>query len=114
VVKQILRNAERPRAETTVGPTGYLLRWTHAATPKLYDVLIPYVFRWGAFTSEPAERGPGNVFEPMPELNRPGGGWRDGAKAIVRRGALAGGVALAPVLGYWAMRRLRPHGARTR
>jgi hypothetical protein len=108
VVKQILRNAERPRAETTVGPTGYLLRLAHAATPGLYDVLVPYVFRWGAFTFESAGRGPGNVFEPMPEWNQVTGGWRDGGKAIVRRGALVGGAALAPLLAYWAMRRLRP------
>jgi hypothetical protein len=80
----------------------------HAATPGLYDVLVPYVFRWGAFTSESAGRGPGNVFEPMPEWNQVTGGWRDGGKAIVRRGALVGGAALAPLLAYWAMRRLRP------
>jgi short-subunit dehydrogenase len=111
VVKQILRNAERPRAETTVGPTGYLLKWAHAATPKLYDILVPYVFRWGAFTSESAERGPGNVFEPMPEWNRPSGGWRGGERALMRRGALAGGAALAPVLAYWAMRRRARSGS---
>ncbi len=110
VVRQILRNAERPRSETTVGPTGYLLRWAHAATPGLYDFLVPYVFQWGAFRSESSERGPGNVFEPMPEWNRSTGGWRDGGKAFVRQTSLAGGAALASALAYWAVRRRTRNG----
>lgn len=104
VVKQILRNAQKPRPETTVGPTGYLLAFAHALTPKLYDVLVPYVFDWGAFRSEPAEHGPGNVFEPMPEWNQITGGWRDDNSVLLKRGALAGSAALAP-LAYWMIRR---------
>jgi short-subunit dehydrogenase len=107
VVKKILRNARHPRSETTVGPTGYLLAWAHAATPKLYDFLVPYVFERGSFSSEPAEKGPGNVFEPMPEWNQVTGGWRDDGKALLRRVALAGGATLAPALAYWAIRRPR-------
>ncbi|HEV2093884.1 MAG TPA: SDR family oxidoreductase [Rubrobacter sp.] len=101
VVKQILRNARRPRPETTVGPTGYLLTFAHAVTPKLYDFLVPYVFQWGAFSSESVEQGPGNVFEPMPEWNRVSGGWRSGRGAKVRRAALAGGAVLTPLLAWW-------------
>lgn len=103
VVKQILRNARRPRPETTVGPTGYLLTWAHAATPKLYDLLVPYVFDWSAFGSETADKGPGNVFEPMPEWNRIAGGWREG-KALLKGTAVVGGATLAP-LAYWLIRR---------
>lgn len=105
VVKQILRNAQRPRPETTVGPTGYLLTWAHAATPKLYDFLVPYIFDWGAFSSRPVEKGPGNVFDPMTEWNRVSGGWRGGGGARLRRAALAGGAALTPLLAWWLARR---------
>jgi NAD(P)-dependent dehydrogenase (short-subunit alcohol dehydrogenase family) len=105
VVKQILRNARRPRPETNVGPTGYLLTWAHAATPKLYDFLVPYVFDHGAFGSESAKQGPGNVFAPMPEWNRVTGEWRDDKGARVRRAALAGGAALTPLLAWWLTRR---------
>jgi NAD(P)-dependent dehydrogenase (short-subunit alcohol dehydrogenase family) len=104
VVKQILRNAERPRPETTVGPTGYLLAWAHAVTPRLYDFLVPYVFDWAAFRDDPAERGPGNVFEPMPEWNRITGEWRDGRSTLLRRVAIAGEAAL-PLAAYWLKRR---------
>ncbi|MDQ4105870.1 MAG: SDR family oxidoreductase [Actinomycetota bacterium] len=106
VVKKILRNAEKPRPETIVGPTGYLLAFAHAVTPGLYDFLVPYVFDWGAFRSEPAEQGPGNVFEPMPEWNQITGGWRAANKTSLRRAAIAGGAALAP-LAYWLIRQRR-------
>ena len=108
VVKQILRNARKPRPETTVGPTGYLLTWAHAATPKLYDFLVPYVFERGAFGSEPAEKGPGNVFDPMPEWNRVTGGWRVDRSVGIRRAALAGGATLTPLLAWWLTRRQGP------
>ena len=100
VAKAILRCARRPRREVFVGQTGHLLRWAHVATPRLYDFLVPYVFDWGSFRSEPAEHSPGNVFEAMPGWNRVSGGWRGGRGALLRRGALAGGVALAPLLAY--------------
>lgn len=105
VVKQIVRCAQSPRPETTVGPTGYLLAFAHAVTPGLYDFLVPYIFDWGAFRSEPAEQGPGNVFEPMPEWNEITGGWRNGGKALLRRTALGGGAAVTPLLVYWLIRR---------
>lgn len=107
VVKQILRNARHPRPETIVGPTGYLLAFAHAIMPGFYDLLVPYVFNWGAFSSESARRGPGNVFEPMPEWNQVTGGWRGGKGARVRRAALAGGAALTPLLAWWMTRRRR-------
>ncbi|MDP8946991.1 MAG: SDR family oxidoreductase [Actinomycetota bacterium] len=105
VARQIVRRAQRPKPETTVGPTGYLLAFAHAVTPKLYDFLVPYIFDWGAFRSESADEGPGNVFEPMPEWNQITGGWRDDGKVLLRRAALGGGAALAPLVAYWLMRR---------
>lgn len=87
-----------------MGLTGHLLKWAHLATPRLYDFLVPYVFDWGAFRSEYADQGPGNVFEPMPEWNQVTGGWRGGWGATLQRGALAGGAALAPLLAYRLIR----------
>lgn len=84
-----------------------LLRWAHTLTPRLYDFLVPYIFEWGAFLSEEAGKGPGNVFEPMPHYNRITGGWRDRRNALLRRGALVGGAALVPLVAYRAMRRRR-------
>lgn len=107
VVKEILRCAEHPRREVTVGPTGYLLAFAHATMPKLYGWLSPYVFKWGAFRPEAAEQGPGNVFEPMPEWNQVTGGWRDDGKPLLRRATLAGGAVLAPLLAYWIAQRRR-------
>ncbi len=63
--------------------------------------------RWAAFGSEPAEPGPGNVFEPMPDSNRVSGGWRRERNAMLGRAALAGSAALAPPLAYWLIRRQR-------
>lgn len=105
VVRQILRCAEHPRREVVVGPTGYLLAFAHATMPKLYGWLSPHVFKWGAFRSESPERGPGNVFEPMPEWNQVTGGWRGEKKPLIRHAALAGGAALAPLLAYWVAQR---------
>ncbi len=105
VVRQILRCAEHPRREVVVGPTGYLLAFAHATMPKLYGWLSPHVFKWGAFRSESPERGPGNVFEPMPEWNQVTGGWRGEKKPLIRHAALAGGAALAPLLAYWIAQR---------
>ncbi|MEW6638296.1 MAG: SDR family NAD(P)-dependent oxidoreductase, partial [Actinomycetota bacterium] len=105
VAEKIVRLAERPRPETTVGPTGHLLAFVHAATPGLYDLLSPHVFERSALRDEPAGRGSGNVFEPMPEWNRITGDWRGDASSL-RRAALAGGAALVPV-AYWLLRRRR-------
>ncbi len=105
-VKAILRCIERPRREVTVGQFGHLEAVVQEVVSGPFNWLAPYVMKWAAFGSEPAEPGPGNVFEPMPEWNRVGGGWRRERNAMVRRAALAGGVALAPLLAYRIVRRL--------
>lgn len=105
VVRRILHNAQKPRPRTIVGLTGHLLALAHAATPGLYDLLVPYIFDRGAFRSESAEHGPGNIYEPMPEWNQITGRWREGRKRKIRNTALAGGALLAPLLGWWLKRR---------
>lgn len=68
-----VRRAE-PLVRDYCGPTACLLAFAYAVTPKLYDFLVPYVFAWGAFRSEPPEQGPGNIFEPTPKWNQVTGG----------------------------------------
>jgi hypothetical protein len=105
-VKAILRCIERPRREVTVGQFGHLEAVVQEIASGPFNWLAPYVMKRAAFGSEPTEPGPGNVFEPMLEWNRVSGGWRRERNAMVRRAALAGGAALAPLLAYRIGRRL--------
>jgi len=105
VVKAILRCIEHPRREVSVGYVGHLEAIIQETMPGPFNWLAPYVMRWAAFSSEPAESKPGNIFEPMPEWNQVTGGWRSERKTVLRYAALAGGVALPPLLAYWIIRR---------
>ncbi len=105
VVKAILRCIKNPQREISVGHVGHLEAITQEMVPGLFNWLAPHVMRWAAFSSEPAESSPGNVFEPMLEWNRVSGGWRRKRKAVLGRTALVGGVALPPLLAYWLRRR---------
>lgn len=75
VARAIVRCADRPRREVVVGQLARVLSWVHAAAPWLYNRLVPTAMDVGGLTDEPAEDGPGNVFEPMAEWNRPTGDW---------------------------------------
>ncbi len=107
VVKAILRCIQNPQREVTVGRLGHLEAVMQEVVPGAFGWLAPYVMRWVAFGSEPAEPGPGNVFEPMPDSNRVSGGWQRERNAMLRRAALAGSAALAPLLAYRLIRRQR-------
>ena len=102
VARAIVRSAERPRRQRVVGQGGRLMSWGHALFPPLYDVLVPAVMDMVGLRNEPAEDSPGNVFEPMSDLNQTTGGWRRRRKRFVR--------AAAPVavgLLWWGLRRSR-------
>jgi NAD(P)-dependent dehydrogenase (short-subunit alcohol dehydrogenase family) len=105
VVNAILRCIEHPQREVSVGYVGHLEAIVQETVPGFFNWLAPYVMRWAAFSSEPAESKPGNVFETMPEWNQVDGGWRGKRKTMLRHAALAGGVALPPLLTYWLRRR---------
>ncbi len=104
-VKAILRCIQHPQREVSVGQVGHLEAVMQEVMPGLFNWLAPHIMRWAAFSSEPAELAPGNIFEPMPKWNRVTGGWRRKRKEMFGRAALAGGVALAPLLAYWLIRR---------
>jgi NAD(P)-dependent dehydrogenase (short-subunit alcohol dehydrogenase family) len=105
VVRAILRCIDHPQREVSVGFVGHLEAIIQETMPGPFNWLAPYVMRWVAFSSEPAESKPGNVFEPMSEWNQVTGGWRSKRKIVLRHAALAGGVALPPLLTYWIIRR---------
>lgn len=107
VVRAILRCIRHPRREVTVGQVGHLEAVMQEVVPGSFGWLAPHVMKQAAFRSEPAEPGPGNVFEPMPEWNRVTGGWRRKRNTVLRRATLAGGAALAPLLAYWLITRRR-------
>ncbi len=104
VVRVVLRCIKRPQREVSVGFVGHLEAIIQETMPGPFNWLAPYVMRWAAFSSEPAESKPGNVFEPMPEWNQVTGGWRSKSKTVLRHAALAGGVALPPLLAFWVRR----------
>lgn len=107
VVKAILRSVEHPRSRAMVGLTGHLFTWLHTLSPTLYDRIGPYPFHWLGFRSEPADRGPGNVLEPMRQWNRVRAGWRRGSGGALRRAAARTAAALAPLLACRAIGRRR-------
>ena len=98
VADRILRCARDPRREVTEGRAGQIIETLHALAPGIYGRTLPYVFERAVFTPEPVERGPGNVFEPVPENNRVSDGW-DRTNTTVARVALVGGAALAAAHG---------------
>ncbi|WP_046472513.1 SDR family oxidoreductase, partial [Allosalinactinospora lopnorensis] len=89
VARAIVRRAEHPRREVTIGKMHHMLSWAHMLMPRLYDELVPYVMRLFVLGRAGKSSGPGNVFEPIPELDAVRGGWRSPGKRA------AGGAALA-------------------
>lgn len=107
VVRAIVRCAERPRREVTVGRVGRLLSWGHAILPTLYDRLAPLVMDVAGLVDEQGEQGPGNVFQPTPEWNQVDGDWRRASTAV------APGVFAVAAAGLAAYIRRRARQGRT-
>ena len=100
VARVIVRLARRPRPEVTVGWMGHVLEWGDAVAPRrVMNKVMPLAFDLAVFGRGSAEPAPGNLFAPMPELNGVDGGWRRTPAAKLRRRAVAGALALAPVVG---------------
>lgn len=91
VVRAILKSVEHPRRQRSVRHAARFLEFANAVLPFVYDRLVPRVMSAAAFSDDPADPGPGNVFAPMPELNRVDGGWR--RKDLRLAAAAAGGLA---------------------
>ena len=104
VADRILRCARDPLREVTEGRAGQVIEMLHALAPGIYGRTLPYIFERAVFTSEPVEKGPGNVLEPVPEHNRVSDGWGETNTRLIQA-ALAGGAALAGAGLAYALRR---------
>ena len=99
--RAVVRAAQHPRREVTVGQLHHLAAWMQAALPRTFDRAARPLMRYVAIGSEPAPVGPGNVFEPVPELEGVDGGWRNPRA----RAAVAAGAAAVAAAGTAAVRR---------
>jgi short-subunit dehydrogenase len=91
VARAIVRCAEHPRREVTVGQLHHLASWGHALLRRTYSELAPKAMRFVAIGQEPQAHDAGNVFTPRPDLDAVRGGWRNRrARAALGVAALAG------------------------
>jgi NAD(P)-dependent dehydrogenase (short-subunit alcohol dehydrogenase family) len=84
----IVRNADRPRLERSVGPGNRFIEFGFVWMPWVYDALVGPLARRMAL-STPTSNTDGNVFEPQPRFD--GGPIRWGRLKV---GAIAGAAAL--------------------
>lgn len=100
VARAIVRCAQRPRREVTVGQLHHVASWGHALLPRTYGELAPRAMRFVAIGKDPSPHDDGNVFVPQPDLDAVRGGWRNrGARLAVGAGALAGVAAAGIAAG---------------
>ena len=96
VARAIVRCAEHPRREVTVGQLHHIASWGHALLPRTYGELAPKAMRFVAIGKEPSPHDDGNVFTAQPDLDAVRGGWRNRpARAAVATAALAGAAGAA-------------------
>lgn len=108
VAAAILRCAKHPRREVTVGWAGHVLELGHWLMPEtVFSWMVPHVFDLTALGSKGVEPTSGNLFVPMPELNRVDGGYRRSGVRRVIRPAVVGALGLAPAAAgaQWLRRR---------
>jgi NAD(P)-dependent dehydrogenase (short-subunit alcohol dehydrogenase family) len=99
IADAIVRLADRPRAEVSVGVTNRLIEFGFGVLPPVYDALVGPLMRRGGLSRRRAAPGTGNVFGPQRRVE--GGPGRWGRKPL---GALLGVSAVAAAL---ALRRIR-------
>jgi NAD(P)-dependent dehydrogenase (short-subunit alcohol dehydrogenase family) len=105
--RTIVRLAQRPRRQVIVGGTGHVLNAAHKLLPqRLFSALIPRVFALTALGPEGVAPTPGNLFEPMHELNQVSLDWHhSGPGRALRAGAATALFAGAAAAVVWARRR---------
>jgi short-subunit dehydrogenase len=98
VADAIVRCAQHPRREVTVGQLHHLASWGHALLPRTYSELAPKAMRFVAIGKDASPHDPGNVFEPAPDRATVRGGWRNRpartAVGIIAAAALAAAAAV--------------------
>lgn len=98
VARAIVRLAERPRREVTIGLAGRGALLGRMLAPGLTERVTAHVVDRTHFEDWPAEPTQGNLYEPIAQLALAHGGWR-------RRGPgrilLGGAAAVVPALTAW-------------
>ena len=99
VADAIVRLADRPKAETSVGATNRLIEFGFVALPPVYDALVGPLMRRVALSRRRATPGTGNVFAPTARI--------DGGPARWGRKPLGAAVGLAGLVAAVTLRRIR-------
>lgn len=66
LAKAVLRLADRPRKDTSVGPGNRVIKLGYRLLPPVFDRLVTPLVKFGVLTTEPAPPTEGNVFTPAP------------------------------------------------
>jgi NAD(P)-dependent dehydrogenase (short-subunit alcohol dehydrogenase family) len=93
MARAIVRLADKPRTEVSVGATNRLIEFGFGALPAVYDALVGPLMRHGGLSRRAIEPGTGNVFAPQPRVESGPGRW-----SRVQVGVAAAGVAAAAAL----------------
>ncbi|GGL06445.1 SDR family NAD(P)-dependent oxidoreductase [Mangrovihabitans endophyticus] len=106
VADAIVRLADRPRADVSVGAANRVMEFGFAALPRVYDALVgPMMSRLGLSRRATAPQN-GNVFAPQRGSGGRPGGWSRGAVGATLGGAVGAGTAVAAL----ALRKIRDAG----
>jgi NAD(P)-dependent dehydrogenase (short-subunit alcohol dehydrogenase family) len=102
VAARIVRQADKPRREVSVGATNRVIELGFGLLPPVYDALVTPLMRKGALTRQGTGPHDGNVFAPRPREEGGPGRW---SRAQVGVAVLALTVAVgASVRGLWSGR----------
>lgn len=96
--KRIVKLADHPKREITIGPAAKLMAWEHAAMPNFYERTMTKFINFNALSNRQAANSQGNLFEPVGANRGMDGGWR---KTRLRADTLniALGISAAAVIG---------------
>jgi NAD(P)-dependent dehydrogenase (short-subunit alcohol dehydrogenase family) len=95
VARAIVRLAERPRREVTIGLAGRALLLGRTLLPGVTERVTARVVGRSHFEERPAEPTDGNLYEPIAELALADGGWSSRKRRLVLPGVAAAVVAWA-------------------
>jgi NAD(P)-dependent dehydrogenase (short-subunit alcohol dehydrogenase family) len=101
MARAIVRLADKPRAEISVGVTNRLIEFGFVALPGVYDALVGPLMRRGAMTRRRISPHRGNVFGPEHRVEGGPGRWTRGQLG----GAMAGTAGTAALLVWRVARR---------
>jgi NAD(P)-dependent dehydrogenase (short-subunit alcohol dehydrogenase family) len=109
VASTIVGLIKRPQREVSVGGVGPLITWQHRLTPALVEAMMARQTNIDHFQQQPADDGPGNLWEPMWGHETVSGKWKvpsqTGGAFFAMLASLAGISGLAGWLGLRTLRR---------